>query len=51
LVTLAVLVLQWALGFWNDLDLIFGVALPIFYSIVAGLIVGIVAYLVITYLD
>ena len=51
LTALGVLVLQGALGFWNDSDLIFGVALPIFYSIVAGSIVGIVAYLMITHLD
>jgi hypothetical protein len=51
LTALGILVLQGALGFWNDSDLIFGVALPIFYSIVAGSIVGIVAYFIIPYLD
>lgn len=51
LTALGVLVLQGALGFWNDSDLIYGVALPIFYSIVAGSIVGIVAYLIIPHIN
>jgi hypothetical protein len=46
-VILMVLVLQGALGYWNDSDLIFGVGLPILYSIVAGSIVGLVALLLI----
>jgi hypothetical protein len=40
LVTIALLVLQGVMGFWNDFDLIYGVALPFFYSIVAGSAVG-----------
>jgi hypothetical protein len=50
-VILAVLVLQFVLGFMNETDVIFGVVLPIFYSIIAGSIVGIVAYLIIAHLD
>jgi hypothetical protein len=46
-VILIVLVLQGVLGYWNDSDLIFGVTLPILYSIVAGSIVGLVALLLI----
>jgi hypothetical protein len=49
-VTIGVLVSQIALGFRGS-EVIFGVALPIFYSIVAGSIVGLVAYLIITHLD
>jgi len=47
LVALALLVLQGAMGFWNDLDLIFGVALPLFYSIIAGSAVGLSAFFLI----
>jgi uncharacterized membrane protein YeiB len=47
LVALAVLVLQGVMGFWNDFDLIFGVALPIFYSIIAGSAVGLSAFFLI----
>jgi uncharacterized membrane protein len=46
-VVLTVLLLQFGLGYWNDSDLIFGVAFPILYSVVAGLIIGLVALLLI----
>lgn len=49
-VTIGVLVLQIAMGFGSS-EVTFGVALQIFYSIIAGLIVGIVAYLIIDHLD
>jgi len=44
-VVLVVLLLQFALGFWNPLDIFSGVVLPILYSVVAGSIVGLVALL------
>jgi hypothetical protein len=47
IVALAVLVLQGVMGFWNDFDLIFGVALPLFYSIIAGSAVGLSAFFLI----
>ena len=49
-VTIGVLVLQIAMGFRSS-EVILGVALPIFYSIVAGSIVGLVAYSIIDKLD
>jgi hypothetical protein len=49
-VTIGVFVLQIGMGFRSS-EVIFGVLLPTFYSIVAGSIVGIVAYLIIPHLD
>jgi hypothetical protein len=48
---LGVLALQFALGFMNGANMLFGVALPIFYSVIAGSIVGLVACLIIDNLD
>ena len=47
LVIFIIIILQIVLGFWNPADMIFGVAFPILYSIVAGSIVGLVALLLI----
>jgi hypothetical protein len=51
LTVLAVLAFQIVLGIMNTSNVIYGVVLPTFYSIIAGSIVGIVAYLIIPHIN
>jgi len=50
-VTLIALILQFSWGAWNDSELISGVAIPLLYSIVSGLIAGLATYSIIKFLD
>jgi hypothetical protein len=36
---------------WNTPDLVLGIALPSFYSIVAGLVAGLTSYLILKFLE